>query len=208
MKGLIDWIETHPTTIASVIVPTMALFFPQVRSALPKLWRWLRNERMKQEEFRKTVLDKLGYIESEMRFNGGNSIRDIVWQLRNQHRANLWRALRPSLEIGLSAKIDAVSETACHLFGVSDTALILDRNWFNCVDGGLDDFLRAYDEAISFGSSTLVFPLALKTYEGKPRGKWEMRLNLITQKGAKAPKFTGYFRAIDDIAKAASDELQ
>lgn len=204
--NILQWIEDHPQTLG-LALPALAFFFPQPRAIFGRIWKWFRSEHRKQEEFRATVLDKLGYIEGEMKFNGGNSLRDIVWQLRNHQRASLWREARPSLEIGENAKIDCVSETACHLFAVADTGILLDRNWFNCVDGGLDEFLIAYKEAISFGSSTLVFPLMLKTYDGIPLGRWELRLNLITQKAAKNPKFSGYFRPADDIAKAAMDAL-
>lgn len=203
---LVDWIEAHPQTLG-IVFPILAFIFPQPRAVVVRIWKWWRSERKKQEEFRATVLDKLGYIEGEMKFNGGNSLRDIVWQLRNHQRASLWREARPSFEIGDNAKIDAVSETACHLFAVADTGILFDRNWFNCVDGGLDDFLTAYKEAIEFGSSTLVFPLMLKTYDGSPLGRWEMRLNMITQPAAKNPKFSGYFRPVDATAKAAMDTL-
>lgn len=203
MKALIDFIESHPTTYG-VFAAIASLAFPQIRRALKKSKNWMFSGRRIQQQ----ILADVQFIKKEMQFNGGNSLRDIVSIQNNRQKAQFWRSIRPSVEMGLNVKVDLVSETACHLFRVSDPQLIMERNWLNCVAAGVDDFLQAYEDALKFEQTALVYPLPLKTNDGEPLGKWEIRLSLITPKDSPRPKFSGYFKPVDEIAKTASEGLQ
>lgn len=201
----IEDIDHHVKLLGSIIAGLL-LLIPRVRdlAAIPLRWIGRRMGAGKLDEIleiSKSNADKIALIESQMLFNGGNSLRDMLVVVVNRQQQQFWRSLRPSVEIDGDAMVTLVSESACQLFGVLDPQALRMRNWLRFVDGGrVDDFLHAYVETVSRGSS-FSFEFELKRESGDPIGRWELRLNPVTLPGMSRQVYSGYFRPVDDRAK-------
>lgn len=196
--------------IIAAIAGSIGLLIPKVRHAVAWLYRFLRQplvrERKEMREDMDELLKMVRAIKQDLEFNGGNSIRDMVVVQVNRQRADFWRSLKPSFEMGKDADVQIVSESACHLFNVADPLELRSRNWMNFVCCGLDGFLTAYKNALEFNSS-VNYPMDLQDFDNNPRGRWELRLTPITPGKSARPVYTGYLKPLCPLAKKVAEEI-
>lgn len=222
MHSLFIFIETHPVLI-SLFAGACPLLIPQVRRIFVRFWRWLRGDHQKQ-----AVIDKLDYvvqaldrngirlegIEKEIKFNGGKSIKDMLFLLFRYREHDFWRIGIPAFELDGDAQMILVSEAACRLFGVSSQEELKRRSWLRFIGhvgadgtGSVDDFLSAYHNTVQFQSEFLI-SLRITTAAGKSCGEWELRGSPISQENATTKIYSCHLSPASDLARDAARVIQ
>lgn len=207
--------------ILSSIAGALLVILPAGRKAIRLSYRWLcslsrghRNQERILEGFEsiKELLaangERLSTIETEMKFNGGKTIKDMLFLLFNYRRHDYWRIPHPVMEIDGEARVTLVSEVTCRLFGVVNPDDLKSRSWLTYVaDTNVEKLLRSYLEAVSF-QSEFNWPIHLRSATGVVRGEWELRASPISQPTAVNKIYSAALVPMDDAAKRVARELQ
>lgn len=201
LTSMLKAAEENFAAVGGILV-ALSLIFKKVRSGWAWLLRWVSAPYRRRCEKLDLILQKVEFIERELQYNGGSTLRDMVGSLAMRQRMQFWKSRSPSIELDRDACVKGVSETACRLFAVADPAELYVRNWLGFVEAGrVDDFLHSFAESVRFRSQ-MKFDFAMRDANRKPLGVWELHLSPVTPEGASHPVYSGYFRPVDDVAKA------
>lgn len=218
----------------SAIVGTLLILVPNVRKGLKDAFLWLRsfgkthqNQALMIEQNQqllagmaaiKGTLDahegifaenstRLATIEKEMKFNGGRTIKDMLFLNFNYRRYDFRRLSYPALELDGDAQVMLVSDMTCRLFGVTNPEDIKRRSWLSFIDKvPVDDFLSAYQQAVRF-QSEFNWVLSIRTGAGEMRGQWELRASPISETNAVNKIYSSVLTPVDELAVRVSKTL-
>ena len=203
MNDILAWIETHSTTIATVVVPLLSLFSKRIRSLLKKSVSWLFSSRTLLRE----VATDVKAIKQEVQFSNDTSTKQEVALLKRRQHLDFWRSPRPSIEMDGDAQVIHVSETLCRLMGVYTPTDLHLRNWLRCVEAGrVDEFLSAFVETVKF-KSDFDFMFVIQTKDGANQGQWKLIMADVTPHGYSKTIYSGFFKPLDERAKEIAGAL-
>lgn len=210
MHPLFTLLDDHLKLILTVAA-VLSLLVPKVRRIVRWVCSWI-GKRLGGAKLDEILLltrqnaDKVAFIENELLFNGGSTLRDMVHITVSRQNQQFWRSLRPSIEMDGDAMVRMVSESLCNLIGVHDPQEFRDRNWLRFVQNGVvDDFLRSFSETAALGSS-FSFDFQLRTFSGKQIGRWELRLVQVAKMHGGKAVYEGFFRPVDAVAIGSHDQ--
>jgi PAS domain-containing protein len=212
----------------TALISALLVFIPAVRRAIMGVFLWLRsfgkthhNQELilsklvsiettlsAHEAIFITTSTRLETIEKEMKFNGGKTIKDMLFLMFNYRRHDYWRIGHPVMEIDGDARVTLVSEATCRLFGVVNPDDLKKRSWLSFVEhGSVDDLLRSFMEAVRF-QSEFNYRLFIRTAAGESRGEWELRASPISEVNAATKIYSSSLIPISDPAKRVAKDLQ
>ena len=211
--SLLKLLNDHLAIITGILTSLM-LLVPQARRWVMRIYQGFRNH-FGSSKKQDLVLEKLtgieasiatsgerlAVIESEMRFNGGQTIKDMLFLLFNYRRHDYWRLGIPAMEMDGIGQVTLVSEAACRLFGVVNPDDLKRRSWLRYIEG-VDDFLHAFTESVNYQSEFSAI-LRIRTPDGTSRGDWEMRAAPISQEGSATKIYSAHLSPVDAAAQKA-----
>lgn len=213
IQELLDFVEKHPASVGALIA--VVPLFPKGRRLISRAWGWLRGEPSRKQLMDKldAVLGQLTNIEKQVNYNGGKSVKDMLFLLFRYREHDFWRIGIPAFEMDENGQMVLVSEAACKLFGVSSPDSLKRRSWLRFVshigtegNGVVDDLLAAYADTVKFNSEFLI-QFHITQHNGCSRGHWEMRGSPISHENASAKVYSCHLSPVDDVARAASKEV-
>jgi PAS domain-containing protein len=158
-----------------------------------RIFKWNNNRKLYNKAKReipqtlKSINDRLSRVETELRPNGGGSMKDTINIMKAEMDANNWLSPRPTFRCMSNGMNTFVNEAYCHLCGVSSSD-IMALGWMGYAQDAeqMDDY---YDRFLQSTKNYSQFTgrLKIQSKNGDYRGEWTVRIRplgpIITKDG-------------------------
>lgn len=144
---------------------------------------------------------KMELMETELSFNGGSSLKDVVTRAEGMRRHHFAVQARPAFMCIGSGEIFELSDALCQLCGVWDKAKLYGHNWL--VHLYVEDVEDVQGIMASAAAARSAFRLRVRIREerGDYAGLWEVIANVILDKPTGQVQYAASFKPADDVAK-------
>ena len=155
------------------------------------------------------ISKRIEYIDSELRFNGGSSLKDQVVKISNLMDNDFWIRPQPAFLCLDDGKNNQVSQAYCQMVSVGSFDELEKLNWRMFIDPmDIDGYDVLWESAFKDKQGFVTVVNIIDQYQ-EPRGKWRLRITPIKpmiRKEHEGYLFAGHYTPVDDLAKKIWDD--
>lgn len=210
-ENFLEWVYKNHANTASILTSLTALigflFAIKRKNLLRPIVIYIK--RVTRVDLLEKISERIEYIDKELRFNGGGSLKDQVVKITHLMENDFILKAQPvfmCLEDGSNSQ---VSHAYCKLVGVDSISELQDLNWRMFIHpDDIDEYDRLWTKALHEKQGVVTI-IGVRDQLQNERGRWRVRITPIkpvVRKVEEGYLFIGHFTPVDDLAKSIWDE--
>lgn len=210
-ENVFGWISKNHSKVVSTLTTLTTVFGCFFAIKKKKLFNPVLKyiKKITRVDLIEKISEKIEFIDSELRFNGGGSIKDQVVKITHLMENDFVLKAQPvfmCLEDGTNSQ---VSHAYCELVGVNSLLELQNLNWRMFIDpDDVDNYDRLLTNALHEKQGVITI-VGIRDQMQNNRGRWRVRITPIkpsVRKVGEGYLFIGHFTPVDDVARSIWDD--